>query len=140
MRSRSASGCSPSISMVTCADDQRQPSCAARRSGSVSARDLQSPGCTGTATSLVLMGDASHTAHFSIGSGTKLALEDATELANSFKRHGNGDMRATMADYEAVRGVEVLKIQNAARKFDGVVRNVERYTGMDAEQFTIIHC
>ena len=85
---------------------------------------------------VVLMGDASHTAHFSIGSGTKLALEDAIELANSFKRHGNGDMRATMADYEAVRGVEVLKIQNAARNSMEWFENVERYTGMDAEQFT----
>ncbi len=85
---------------------------------------------------VVLMGDASHTAHFSIGSGTKLALEDAIELANSFKRHGNSDMRATLADYEAVRGVEVLKIQNAARNSMEWFENVERYTGMDAEQFT----
>jgi len=85
---------------------------------------------------VVLMGDASHTAHFSIGSGTKLALEDAIELANSFKRHGAGDMRATLADYEAVRGVEVLKIQNAARNSMEWFENVERYTGMDAEQFT----
>ncbi|WP_181955232.1 bifunctional salicylyl-CoA 5-hydroxylase/oxidoreductase [Casimicrobium huifangae] len=85
---------------------------------------------------VVLMGDASHTAHFSIGSGTKLALEDAIELANSFKRHGNSDLRATLADYEAVRGVEVLKIQNAARNSMEWFENVERYTGMDAEQFT----
>ena len=85
---------------------------------------------------VVLMGDASHTAHFSIGSGTKLALEDAIELANSFKRHGTSDMRATLADYEAVRGVEVLKIQNAARNSMEWFENVDRYTAMDAEQFT----
>ena len=85
---------------------------------------------------VVLMGDASHTAHFSIGSGTKLALEDAIELANSFKRHGSSDLRATLADYEAVRGVEVLKIQNAARNSMEWFENVDRYTAMDAEQFT----
>ncbi len=84
---------------------------------------------------VVLMGDASHTAHFSIGSGTKLAFEDAIELARSFARHGWNDLRATLADYEAVRGVEVLKIQNAARNSMEWFENVERYSGMQIEQF-----
>src|SRR5262245_28116168 len=63
---------------------------------------------------VVLMGDAAHTAHFSIGSGTKLALEDAIELARCIRRQPE-DLAAALKDYEAVRSVEVLKIQNAAR-------------------------
>ena len=66
---------------------------------------------------VVLMGDAAHTAHFAIGSGTKLALDDAIELANQFDRHGHGrDGIETVLDaYEEVRRVDVARIQNAAR-------------------------
>ena len=88
---------------------------------------------------IVLMGDAAHTAHFSIGSGTKLALEDAIDLADEFNRHaadGTGaDMVAVLEGYEARRSVEVLKIQNAARNSTEWFENVERYTGMEIEQF-----
>ncbi len=87
------------------------------------------------ATPVVLMGDAAHTAHFSIGSGTKLALEDAIELTRSFVKHGEHDLHATLADYEAVRSVEVLKIQNAARNSTEWFENVDRYTAMEVEQF-----
>ncbi len=86
-------------------------------------------------TPVVLMGDAAHTAHFSVGSGTKLALEDAIELTRSFAKHGEHDLRATLADYEAVRSVEVLKIQNAARNSTEWFENVDRYTAMEVEQF-----
>ena len=86
-------------------------------------------------TPVVLMGDAAHTAHFSIGSGTKLALEDAIELTRSFAKHGEHDLPATLADYEAVRSVEVLKIQNAARNSTEWFENVDRYTAMEVEQF-----
>jgi anthraniloyl-CoA monooxygenase len=66
---------------------------------------------------VVLMGDAAHTAHFAIGSGTKLALDDAIELANQFDRHGHGIDRIepVLKDYEEVRRVDVARIQNAAR-------------------------
>ena len=84
---------------------------------------------------VVLMGDAAHTAHFSIGSGTKLALEDAIELSRAFASHGEHDMRGTLAAYEAVRSVEVLKIQNAARNSTEWFENVDRYTAMEVEQF-----
>jgi anthraniloyl-CoA monooxygenase len=83
---------------------------------------------------VVLMGDAAHTAHFSIGSGTKLALEDAIELARCIGRSG-ADLPAVLAEYERLRSVEVLKIQSAARNSMEWFENVQRYTAMEAEQF-----
>ena len=82
---------------------------------------------------IVLMGDAAHTAHFSIGSGTKLALEDAIELTRCFAN--TSDVTEALQAYEAVRSVEVLKIQNAARNSTEWFENVERYSGLEAEQF-----
>ncbi|MGV8803799.1 MAG: bifunctional salicylyl-CoA 5-hydroxylase/oxidoreductase [Polaromonas sp.] len=82
---------------------------------------------------IVLMGDAAHTAHFSIGSGTRLALEDAIELTRCLARHA--DLEAALQAYEAVRSVEVLKIQNAARNSTEWFENVQRYSGLEAEQF-----
>jgi anthraniloyl-CoA monooxygenase len=66
---------------------------------------------------VVLMGDSAHTAHFAIGSGTKLALEDAIELAKQFGTLGAAPDRipAVLAAYEEVRSVEVARMQNAAR-------------------------
>ncbi|MFZ6748294.1 bifunctional salicylyl-CoA 5-hydroxylase/oxidoreductase [Undibacterium sp. Ren11W] len=84
---------------------------------------------------VVLMGDAAHTAHFSIGSGTKLALEDAIELAASFAQHGSAGMAAVLAAYQDARSIEVLKIQSAARNSMEWFENVERYTAMEAQQF-----
>ena len=83
---------------------------------------------------IVLMGDAAHTAHFSIGSGTKLALEDAIGLADSIDRHVN-DIPAALAEYEAERRVEVLKLQSAARNSTEWFENVARYTHLEPEQF-----
>ena len=87
----------------------------------------------GRSVPVVLMGDAAHTAHFSIGSGTKLALEDAIDLANEFEQGGTVDH--VLEGYEARRSVEVLKIQNAARNSTEWFENVPRYTGMQIEQF-----
>ena len=89
---------------------------------------------------IVLMGDAAHTAHFSIGSGTKLALEDAIDLANQFAASGEefatgADIDTVLQRYEDTRSVEVLKIQNAARNSTEWFENVDRYTGMEIEQF-----
>ena len=84
---------------------------------------------------VVLMGDAAHSAHFSIGSGTKLALEDAIELARSFARIGAAGMENVMAAYQQARSVEVLKLQSAARNSMEWFENVRRYTAMEAEQF-----
>ncbi len=84
---------------------------------------------------VVLMGDAAHTAHFSIGSGTKLALEDAIELARSFEKHGEQGMDAVLETYQDLRSIEVLKIQSAARNSMEWFENVQRYTVMEAPQF-----
>lgn len=83
---------------------------------------------------LVLMGDAAHTAHFSIGSGTKLALEDAIALAGRINAHPH-DLPTALAAYEAERRVEVLKIQSAARNSTEWFENVARYTHLPPEQF-----
>src|SRR3954470_7344495 len=83
---------------------------------------------------VVLMGDAAHTAHFSVGSGTKLALEDSIELARCIARQP-GDLAQALQDYEAVRSIEVLKIQNAARNSTEWFENVDRYVNLPPEQF-----
>ena len=83
---------------------------------------------------VVLMGDAAHTAHFSIGSGTKLALEDAIELARCLDDPA-ADLAHALAAYEEARRVEVLKLQSAARNSMEWFENVKRYTAMEAEQF-----
>jgi anthraniloyl-CoA monooxygenase len=85
-------------------------------------------------TPVVLMGDAAHTAHFSIGSGTKLALEDSIELARCIGRRP-GELNAALQDYEAVRSIEVLRIQNAARNSTEWFENVKRYVNLPPEQF-----
>jgi anthraniloyl-CoA monooxygenase len=68
------------------------------------------------ASHVVLMGDAVHTAHFAIGSGTKLALEDAIELTRQFQQHGDTPehIADVLARYQQVRAVDVLRLQNAA--------------------------
>ena len=83
---------------------------------------------------IVLMGDAAHTAHFSIGSGTKLALEDAIELARCLAQRPD-DLVGALRRYEEVRGVEVLRIQNAARNSTEWFEHVDRYVNMPPEQF-----
>ena len=82
---------------------------------------------------VVLMGDAAHTAHFSIGSGTKLALEDAIGLSDALD--AERELSAALARYQDARLVEVLKLQSAARNSMEWFENVARYTAMEAQQF-----
>ena len=88
----------------------------------------------GRAVPIVLMGDAVHTAHYSIGSGTKLALEDAIELHRCLIAK-DLNLVEGLDHYEAVRSVEVLKIQNAARNSTEWFENVARYENFEPEQF-----
>ncbi|MDB5776558.1 MAG: salicylyl-CoA 5-hydroxylase [Herbaspirillum sp.] len=82
---------------------------------------------------VVLMGDAAHSAHYSIGSGTRLALEDAIELARAFD--GAGDLEQIVARYQSVRAIAVRKMQNAARNSMEWFENVGRYAAMEPLQF-----
>ena len=83
---------------------------------------------------IVLMGDAAHTAHFSIGSGTKLAMEDAIGLAAAVAKHRN--VPEALAAYEAARRPQVDAIQRAAQTSLEWFEDVERYAGrLDPLQF-----
>ncbi len=87
---------------------------------------------------VVLLGDAAHTAHFSIGSGTKLALEDAIKLAEVLDRSGATDreaLAAALAEYQAERHTEVLKLQNSARNSTEWFETLDRYIDFDLPQF-----
>lgn len=81
---------------------------------------------------VVLLGDAAATAHFSIGSGTKLALESAIALAEYL--HTEPDMARAFQRYEDERRLEVLRLQSAARNSMEWFETVERYLGLDPVQ------
>jgi len=82
---------------------------------------------------LVLMGDAAASAHFSIGSGTKLALESAIALADYL--HTEPSMHAAFEKYEDARRLEVLRLQSAARNSLEWFEDIERYFNLDPVQF-----
>ncbi len=76
---------------------------------------------------IVLLGDAAHTAHFSIGSGTKLAMEDSIALANALIASRLQDIPRALAAYEAARYIDVLKTQRAAQTSLEWFENSARY-------------
>ena len=85
---------------------------------------------------IVLIGDAAHTAHFSIGSGTKLAMEDAIVLARELAGvRDRRDVPGALERYEAARRTEALRLQNAARNSMEWFENVRRYIHLEPEQF-----
>ena len=83
---------------------------------------------------VVLMGNAAHIAHFSIGSGTKLVLEDAIKLARQVAAHP-GDLATALRHYEDMRSIELLRIQNVARNSTEWFEKVDRYVNLSPEQF-----
>jgi anthraniloyl-CoA monooxygenase len=82
---------------------------------------------------IVLLGDAAHTAHFSIGSGTKLAMEDALALAACL--HEQPDLPAAMTAYQAERQPVVASTQRAAQASLEWFENIGQYTHQDPAQF-----
>ena len=82
---------------------------------------------------VVLLGDAAHTAHFSIGSGTKLAMEDALALAACL--HEQPDLDAALAAYEAERRPVVLSTQRAAQASLEWFENIGQYCDQEPLQF-----
>ena len=82
----------------------------------------------------VLVGDAAHTAHFSIGSGTRLAMDDAIALAKAFVAFPR-DRTAAFAEYEGARQPIVERFQEVATDSSHYFESVSRYLGFEAEQF-----
>jgi anthraniloyl-CoA monooxygenase len=85
---------------------------------------------------VVLMGDAAHTAHFSIGSGTKLAMEDSIALVDAFRKHGTEDVERVLAAYEEDRFLECAKTQRAAQTSLEWFENSGRYLRQHPLEFT----
>jgi anthraniloyl-CoA monooxygenase len=81
----------------------------------------------------VLVGDAKATAHFSIGSGTKLAMEDAIALYEALRSEGS--VKGALAKYDTARREEVEKTQHAANVSLAWFEHMKRYWGMDPLQF-----
>ena len=82
---------------------------------------------------VVLVGDAAHTAHFSIGSGTKLAMEDSIALAREL--NARACIGEALEAYEAERKLDAVRLQNAARNSMEWFENVKRYVHLEPEQF-----
>jgi anthraniloyl-CoA monooxygenase len=82
---------------------------------------------------VVLMGDAAHTTHFTIGSGTRLAIEDAIGLAEKLYEHE--DLQAALKAYEEERRTALLMWQSEARNSAQWFENIERYIDQEAMQF-----
>ena len=102
-----------------------------------------------SARNIVLIGDAAHTAHFSIGSGTKLAMEDAIALAKAIasvdgkaaptatdSRDMASELSSALQAYQDARSIEALRLQNAARNSMEWFEHVKRYMRLEPEQFT----
>jgi 2-polyprenyl-6-methoxyphenol hydroxylase-like FAD-dependent oxidoreductase len=85
---------------------------------------------------VVLIGDSAHTTHFSVGSGTRLAIEDAIALASSVQRHD--DVSAALAAYQRERQEAILRTQIASRYSSQWFENVPRYIGLKPRQFSAL--
>jgi anthraniloyl-CoA monooxygenase len=83
---------------------------------------------------IVLLGDAAHTAHFSIGSGTKLAMEDAIALASALEQHS--DLETALNAYELERKPVIELFQRASRQSQYYFETASRYLRLDPMQFT----
>lgn len=85
---------------------------------------------------VVLLGDAAHTAHFSIGSGTKLAMEDAMVLVRCFEERPGAGVSEVLEAYEAARRLDVLKTQRAADTSREWFEDAPRFMGQHPVQLT----
>ena len=81
---------------------------------------------------VVLVGDAAHTTHFTIGSGTRLAMQDSIALAN--RLHGSQDVHAALEAYEAERQLGMLRPQREARLSSTWFENLPRYAALGGPQ------
>jgi 2-polyprenyl-6-methoxyphenol hydroxylase-like FAD-dependent oxidoreductase len=86
--------------------------------------------------SLVLAGDAAHTTHFTIGSGTKLAIEDAIGLAGALG--ANDDLEPALAAYERERKASLLLLQREARNSARWFETLPRYIDLGSDRFAAL--
>jgi 2-polyprenyl-6-methoxyphenol hydroxylase-like FAD-dependent oxidoreductase len=86
---------------------------------------------------IVLLGDAAHTTHFTIGQGTTLATEDAIALADSLQRHP-GDQPLALESYERQRRAALLVPQGEARSAARWLENISRYTDLKPPEFAAL--
>ena len=84
---------------------------------------------------IVLLGDSVRSAHFSIGAGTKMAMEDGITLVDCFRVHGN-NVQAALEAYQDIRKPEADRLQRTAVTSLSWFEHVDRYTEQDIEQFT----
>ena len=84
---------------------------------------------------VVLIGDSAHTAHFSIGSGTKLAMEDSIALTEALTEHS--DVPTALAAYQEARWVDVAKLQKSAMTSRRWFENIRRYRDVDPMEFKV---
>jgi anthraniloyl-CoA monooxygenase len=96
-------------------------------------QSLPSSEAKGPRSKIVLLGDAVHTAHFSIGSGTKLAMEDAIALANALEQYPKLD--TALNEYELERKPVVETFQRAAHESQTYFETIKRYLGLEPMQF-----
>ena len=90
------------------------------------------------ADNVVLIGDAAHTAHFSIGSGTKLAMEDAIALVEALVEHGaDGNVRRALAAYQEARWVDVAKLQKSATTSREWFESIRRHRDSEPMEFAV---
>ena len=81
----------------------------------------------------VLLGDAAHATHYSIGSGTKLAMQDAIALAGALGRHA--DLPVALKSYQTERQAALHEFQLHARASARWLENIDRYIGLPRRQF-----
>jgi anthraniloyl-CoA monooxygenase len=84
---------------------------------------------------IVLIGDAKATAHWSIGSGTKLAMQDAIALYDAFRATDGRNVQAALAHFETTRRDEVERTQHAADVSLVWFEHVDRFWSMDPDRF-----
>lgn len=87
---------------------------------------------------VALLGDSAHTAHFTIGSGTRMAIEDAIGLARALDEHGN-DVETALEQYEADRKPHVDLLQKAADRSQRHFEHLERYARLDPIPFAALY-
>jgi 2-polyprenyl-6-methoxyphenol hydroxylase-like FAD-dependent oxidoreductase len=88
---------------------------------------------------VVLLGDAAHTTHFTIGSGTRLAMIDAIALAQNLYDHDTS-LPAALSSYQQQRHAPIRRVQAAARSSMAWFENLDRYTDRGAVEFAAAMC